>query len=899
MAEWLSSVRQRIRALFRRRQHEQDLEDELAFHLAMREEALQRQRASNPRATARRQFGNPMKVSEELRDEWRLAPRASSLLGDLRYAARTLARAPGFATVVILTLGVGIGANTAFFTVVNAVLIRPLGFLEADRLFALQEGFPKAGVDRLPFSALDFEDLRNGQQSFESVAAYRSIPLEISGHAVPERIAAARISPDLFRTLGVYPFVGRAFTAEDDRPGSDVAILSWGLWQRRFGASPSVVGQPILLDRRTYTIVGVMPAEFTFPKRGPQVNNEPADVLLPIAFSSRERLERGNGHANSVVGRLKPGASIETARAELDVLAERIAAAYPQTVRNAGFSPVLHAEPYRDSVSGRFETPLLLLLGAVGMVLLVACANVANLILSRVATRTREFAVRTALGASRSRLLQLLLSEALILSAAGGVLGIGIAQVAVKAAPAVLVEAVPGLLDLSVDVRVLAFAMVLCLATAIIFALVPWPTLDRRNPVDALRDEPSRATATVGKRRLQHGFVVLTVMLACVLLVSAGLFIRSFARLMATDIGFNPGQVLTVSTTLPRTFYATAASVRAFHESVARSLAQLPGVRSVALATDLPLSSYDQRVFSVEGASTGSQRTTSLSWVDGPYFETLGINLTSGRPFTLDEHAQNRRVAIVNERLAALAWPGQDAIGKRLKWGTADSPSPWLTVVGVVRSVADGPIGTEPTVHAYEPFRQLPDFFLNGATNQFGRDLRVAILTDGDPRQLASPVRQAIGRLDAQLAIDAIEPMDDQVRNIVAPQRFSTLLVATFAGMALLLATIGLYGLIAFTTAERQKEIALRMALGAERGAVVRMVVGQGARLVGVGLAMGFLCSLVLTRTVAALLYQSSPYDVVAFALIPAVIGPVALAACALPAWRAARMDANAALRAD
>jgi predicted lysophospholipase L1 biosynthesis ABC-type transport system permease subunit len=271
----------------------------------------------------------------------------------------------------------------------------------------------------------------------------------------------------------------------------------------------------------------------------------------------------------------------------------------------------------------------------------------------------------------------------------------------------------------------------------------------------------------------------------------------------------------------------------------------------------------------------------------------------SGRFFAPDEHAQNRRVAIVNDRLAAQVWPNQDAIGKRLKWGTLDSPSPWLTVVGVVRSVADGPLGTDPKVHAYEPFRQLPDFFLNGATNQFGRDLRAAILTDGDPRHLASLVRETVGRVDAQLAIDSIEPMDDQVRDTIAPQRFSTLLVATFAGIALLLATIGLYGLIAFTTAERQKEIALRVALGAERGAVVRMVIGQGARLVGLGLVAGLLLSLALTRTVAALLYQSNPYDMVAFALIPAVLGPVALAACALPAWRAARIDPTAALRAD
>ena len=900
MAEWFNSLRRRVHALLHRRQFEQDLQDEVAFHLAMREDTLRQASGGDAPTIARRKFGSVTKIREELRDTWRIAPRVASLIGDLGYAARTLRRSAGFATVVILTLGLGIGANTAFFTVVNAVLIRPLGYANADRLVSLEEGFPQARVTRLPFSALDFNDLRRYQQSFETLAAYRNIPLEISGDGTPERIAGAKVSPDLFYTLGVFPSLGRTFAAEDDRPGTDVAILSWGLWQRRFAANPSVLGQRILLDRQPYTIVGIMPAGFTFPRRGPQFNHEPADVWVPIGFTNREQLERGSMHANSVVARLKPGVSMAAVSAELDVLAERIAAAYPPVVRGAGFSPALHAQPFRESISGQLEAPLLMLLAAVGMVLLVACANVANLILSRVATRTREFAVRTALGASHARLIQLLLSEAILLSAAGGVLGVVIGYAAVKAAPAVLVRTVPGLHDLTLDIRVLAFTAAVGVATAVIFGLVPLPALDRRTPVNALRDEPSRATGGPRKLRIQHGFVVLTVTLACVLLVGAGLFIRSFATLIGTDVGFRPAQVLAVSTTLPRTFYATAASVRAFHASLSRTLAALPGVRSISLATDLPLASYDQRAFSIEGALPNSpQPATHLSWVEGPFFETLGITLERGRFFAADEHVENRRVVIVNDKLAARAWPGQDAVGKRLKWGAVESPAPWLTVVGVVHGVADGPLGTEPNIHAYEPFRQLPDYFLNGATNQFGRDLKAAMLAEGDPRLLASLVRQEVAKLDPALAIDSIQPMDDQVREVTAPQRFSSLLVTVFAAIALLLATIGLYGLLAFTTTERQKEIAVRVALGARRWAVIRMVVGQGARLVAIGLAAGLLCSLALTRTVAALLYQSNPYDLVAFALIPAVLVPSALVACALPAWRAARVEPIAALRAD
>jgi len=900
VAEWLNSLRHRLWALLRRRQLEQDLHDEVAFHLAMREEQLRTSGAIDAAAGARRRFGSLTKIREDLRDTWAFAPSVSGLVRDLRYAARTLRGSFTFASVVVLTLGLGIGANTAFFTVVNAVLIRPLGFAEPDRLVSVHESFPQAGIDHLLVSALDFEDFRRDQQSFEAVAAYRNVPLEVSGGGPPERIAGAKVSADFFGVLGVGPMVGRTFSTADDRPGVNVAILSWGLWQRRYAANREIIGQRIQLDREPYTVVGIMPAGFVFPRRGPHFNSEPADVWVPIAFTARERAERGSMHANSVIARLKTGESFQAAHAELDVLGQRIAANYPPAVRASGFSPRLIARPLREEISGRFEAPLLMLLAAVGLVLLVACANVANLILSRAAVRTREFAVRTALGASQAQLVQLLLCEALLLSAAGGCVGMTIAYGAVTAAPAVLTRTVPGLHDLAIDFRVLAFTGVVCLATAVIFALVPLPTLDRRNPVEALREDPSHAASRFGKLHVQSGFVVLTVSLACVLLVGAGLFIRSFAALVAIDMGFRPAQVLTASMSLPRAFYTTAASVRGFQESISMSLLALPGVRTVAVATDLPLTSYELRVFTPERANMldGPQPTTNLTLVHGPYFETLGMTLRRGRFFSADEHAQNRRVVIINEKLAALAWPGEDPVGRRLKWGGAASQAPWLTVVGVIQNVADGPIGAEPRIHAYEPFRQLPDFFLNGAVNQYGRDLKAALFAEGDPRALAALVRQEVSKLDRELAIESIQTLNEQVSDVVAPQRFSTRLVGVFAAIALLLASVGLYGLLAFTTAQRQKEIAVRMALGAERRTVVGMVIGQGARLVAMGLFIGLLGSLALTRVVASLLYQTSPYDFLAFAIIPAVLVPAALMACALPAWRAARVEPTRALRA-
>jgi putative ABC transport system permease protein len=894
--EWLNSLRLRVRAVVRRRQLEQDLQDEMAFHLAMRERQLETSGARESAVGARRRFGNVTRIREDLRDTWALAPGLSALLRDFRYAARTLRRSPAFTLVIVLTLGLGIGANTAFFTVVNAALIRPLGYTATDRLVLAHESFPKAGVPPLEFCALDFDDFRDAQQSFESVAAYRTMPFELSGGTSPERLSGAKVSAGLFHTLGVEPIAGRTFLAAEDHPGVNVAILSSGLWQRRFGANPSIVGQTIQLDRQPYTVIGIMPAGFVFPRRGTQFNGEPADVWVPIAFTDGERAAM---LGNSVVARLKPGVSLQAARAELDVLSERIAANYPSGVINAGFSPKLIASPLREEISGRFETPLLMLLGAVGLVLLVACANIANLILSRVTGRAREFAVRTALGAGRGRLVQLLLCESLVLSASGGVLGVLIAYWAVRAAPAVLSKTIPGLQELSLDVRVLAFTVAVCVVTAILFALVPLPMLDRRSPGDSLRDD-GRTTSGFRQLHVQRGFVVVTVSLACVLLVGAGLFIRSFTALLATDAGFRPGQVLTASMTLPRTFYSTAVSVRSFHDSLTRNLQALPGVRSVTVATDLPLKTYDLRAFTPEGAgvSDGARPMTHLSQVQGPYFETLGIVLKRGRFFTADEYSTDRSVVIVNDKLASRFWPDQDAIGKRLRWGGAGSQYPWLTVVGVVGTVADGPLGTEPGVHAYEPFRQLPDFFLEDG-NQFGRDLKVAVLADGAPRALAALVRQEIARLDRELAIESLEPMDDQVRDSSAPQRVSTVLVGAFAAIALLLASVGLYGLLAYTTARRGKEIAIRMALGAERAAVVRMVVGQGARLVAIGLAAGLLTSLILSRVVASLLYRTNALDPVTFALVPAVLAAAGFLACALPAWRAGRVEPATALRAD
>jgi putative ABC transport system permease protein len=826
-----------------------------------------------------------------------------TFLYDLRHAARALRRHPGFLTVVVLTLGFGIGINTATFSIVNAVLLKPLAFDEPERLVALQERLSGADLENAPFSPPDFADVQREQQSFEEIAAYVQRPAELSGSGAPVRIDVSKVSWNLFGVLGIRPLLGRSLTPEEDRPGVDVAVLSYGLWQTRFGGDRSIVGRAITLDRRPYTVVGIMPPGFDFPLRGRGFNGKPAAAWVPMGFTNLQLQGRGNEFNHGVVGRLKVGTSIDEARAELDVLAGRVNERYPPVLRNARFSIGFVAMPLREESSGAIQRPLLLLLGAVGLVMLVTCANVANLVLSRAASRSRELALRTALGSSRGRLLQLLLAEGAILSMAGGIVGVLLSLAIVAAVPTVVTETLPAAQDIGVDVRVLGFTVAISILTSILFAVIPMFGIDRRGPGSTLQEEASRTTPGLRRHRMQSGLVVSTVTLAFVLLIGAGLFIRSFSALVATDGGFNADRMLTASVTLPREGYSTASAVRAFHESLFRRASSLPGVQSAALVTDLPLERYERRTLAAEGglARAGAPSSTNLSWVYGPFVQALGMRLVAGRVFTDAESVEPRRVVIVNERLAQRFWPGQDAVGKRLRWGldVAQNPNPWLTIVGVVADVADGALGSEPFIHAYEPFSQFPDGVLNNIPNAFGRHVKLAVRTTADPRALVASVRGEIASIDRQLALESIETMEERLGESVAPRRFSVLTLGGFSAGSLLLAAIGLYGLLAFNVAERRREIAVRLALGAEQSAILRMVVGQGLKLVAIGLVAGAITSFWVARALTSLLYQTEAHDAVTFASVPLVLGLISLAACALPALRASRVEPISALRGE
>jgi len=826
----------------------------------------------------------------------------SSLAFDLRHAVRMLAKAPAFTIVTILTLGLGIAANTATFSLVNAALLKPLDFHDPDQLTLVYEGIPLASLPKLPVSPPDLMDFKRYQTSFSGVAAFRSASIELSGGHEPQRIDIARVNAELFPVLGVNPVVGRTFTELEDAPGHDVVVLSYRLWQRLFSGRPSIVGETVRLDRRPFQVIGVMPESFEFPKRGPVFNGTPAQAWIPIAFSDEEKsaATRGMMFNNSVVARLKPGTTLAQAQTELNLLARRIRENYPPELKNGPWQLAMTVAPMRDEIAGQIRTPLLLLFAAVALVLLVVCANVANLILSRAASRQREIGVRLALGAPRARLLQLLLCESVLLSVAGGVLGVGIAAVILRTLPSVIATSLPGLETVAMDYRVLAFTVSVSVLTALAFGLVPLFTSDNR--VSSALHEGGPRTAGGGRsQRVQQVLVTATVTMAVVLLVGAGLLLRSFTALVATETGFLANQVLTMAVDLPREAYPRGATVMTFAQNMLGRAKALPGVRAASISTDVPLESNESRGMTAEAATpTGASPAVIVTWTFGDYFRALGVPLKTGRSFTSDEDTQIRPVAIVSESLARHYWPGQNAIGKRIKWGIVESKTPWMTIIGVAGDAKDGAIRDDPRMHVYVPLALLaPEIDRLPAGSAFGRELRIALLSGSDASTLIPSGRRALAGVDPALPVTRIATMRRSLDDALAPQPFSTLVLSAFAAGALLLAAIGLYGILAFAVSQRTREIGVRIALGARVVDVLALVVRQGMRLVVVGLVFGLVAALALTRVMSALLYRTDRFDPVTFIACPIVLAVVALLACYLPARRAARIEPLVALRTE
>jgi putative ABC transport system permease protein len=820
----------------------------------------------------------------------------NNLLQDISYGLRTLRAKPTFTAVAVLTLALGIGGNVGMFSVVNAVLLRPLPFHDPSRLVLVHEGAPALGFPKIGFSAADLMIYERGQQSFEGMAPYQNKSFELSGAEEPRRITAARVAWNLFPLLGAQPLLGRSFRPEEDRPGVAVAMVSYGLWQSAFGGSRDVVGRSVTLDRIPYTIVGVMPREFRFPLPGASSNSDPAEVWVPIAFTKAELEGWGDMFNNDVVARLKPGATLTQAQLEAVALAKRIYQAYPaelvQTFSNATL--VALVDPMQTELSGSVRPLLLVLQGAVGLVLLIACTNVALLLLSRASGRSREIGIRAAMGASRSRLIGQLLTESFLLAVFGGALGLGLAvwskTLLLKQLPAGI--ALPRVVPL--DSSVLLFTLLTTLITAILFGLAPAFHATRSGLWSNVQEGGRSGTSGKARHRVQDAFVVAEFGLALLLLVGAGLLLRSFSKLLTVDPGFQAENVLGMTVPLPAQAYPSADSVRNYYQQAILQVSQTPGVISAAAANDLPLNGNELDAVQIE-AQEKTTPAVRQTWVFGEYLQAIGVPLIRGRLFSAEDRRGSQPVMIVSQSLAQKLWPNQDPIGKRILRG--DPKSPWRTVVGVVGDVPDADLASLPLPHCYSPFLQEADDFIADSVGGGLRSLRLAVRTRGNPAGIASSVTQKLHQLDPAIAVSDVRTMQTDIKNSIAPQRFNATLVGIYAGVALLLALVGIYGVLAYMVMQQTHEIGIRMALGAQKHDILKLVVRRGMQLVAVGAVAGLLGSWGVTRLMGSLLYGVAPSDPLTFAAVTAVLVVTALMACYIPALRAAKVDPMVALR--
>ncbi|HEX8072778.1 MAG TPA: ABC transporter permease [Pyrinomonadaceae bacterium] len=808
-----------------------------------------------------------------------------TLWQDIRFGVRVLWKSPGFTLVTILALALGIGANSAIFSVVNGVLLRPLPYPTAERLVFLSEWSQQ--VPNMSVSYPNYQDWRDQGTGFEQLAAFRSAGFTLTGAGEPEQLSAREVSWNFFPALGVAPAVGRNFTAEEDKPGAQRTVLvSYGFWQRRFGGNPAVVGQPVTLNNESYTVLGVLPQTFEWQAQ--------VDVFAPLGLHADRMQDRDSHPGIYLIGLLRPGVTVEQARAEMDTITARLAAQYPKT--NEGNRYTLTT--LQNRATQDIRAALLVLLGAVGFVLLIACANVANLLLARAATRSKEIAVRTALGAGRWRIIRQLLTESVLLSVAGGVLGLLFALWGVDALLAVLPEDIPRLLvmNIGLDTRVLIFTLGVSILTGLLFGLAPAIQVSKANLNEALKEGGRSATGGAHRNWVRSVLVVSEVALSLLLLVSAGLLMKSFLNLQRADIGFNPDGVLTMRVPLPEARYKENGQIENFYRALLQRVEHLPGVQTAALTRGLPMNGGIESGVTVEGQEITNLKDTvvAVNLTCSPdYFRAMEIPLVKGRYFTDQDRTDTQPVAIIDEQMAGRFFANADPLGKRIKLGGAASPFPWMQIVGVVRHVKHYGPDEEGRVELYRPYFQLP----NVPDAQFNRSMLLVARTAGDPAALTGALRNAVRELDKDQPVSEVQPMARIVAASVAPQKFATWLLAVFAAAALALAALGLYGVMAYSVTQRTHEIGVRMALGAARRDVLRLIVGQGMRLTLVGVGLGLVGALLLTRVMKSLLYGVSAADPVTYGGVALLLALVALLACLLPARRATKVDPLVALR--
>ncbi len=820
----------------------------------------------------------------------------NSFWQDLRFGTRMLAKSPAFTGIALATLALGIGANTAIFSVVNAVLLRPLPFVQSQRIVSIFEKLP-AFTGNMPMNAPDYRAFSERQQSFDAMAIYSDKHLDLSGGGDPERIEGARASASLFPLLGIQPLMGRTFTPDEDQPGHNVVVLSYGLWKRRFAGDREILGRTVSLDRLPFTVIGVMPASFQFPIKGSPWSGEPAEAWVPVAFTPFELQAWGNMYNHCVLGRLKPGVTLAQARSDATSTMTAVATLYPADL--ARYFQGQHVSvvilPYNQVVTGNVRTPLLVLLIAVGVVLLIACANVANLLLARANGRQREVAVRAAIGAGRWRLVRQMLSESLLLGVVSGAAALFVAYWGVGVLLSIAPADLPRMQEVQIDGRVLLFAFLLSIVTTALFGIIPALQATHADPHDSLKEGGRGMGVSRGRRRVQNGLIVSQVALAIMLLVCAGLLVRSFVTLLQTDPGFRQEQVLTMTVPLPLRAYSHGSDVRNFYQELLRRTSALSGVSAVGFSTDLPLNAEEHDGVQIEGvdATKNGLPEVTQSWTMGDYFGAMGISLKRGRMFADHERTGKPGVVIISENAARAYWPNEDPLGKRMKFGG----SAWTTVIGVAGDVKDAAMQNPAGPHTYTPYLQVTDDALEMPTWDELRTLHVAIRTKADPTALTSAVRATIVSLDPELAVADVRTMEANVQESLAPQRFNLLLLGLFAGLAVFLAAVGVYGVLSYSVTQRTREIGVRVAMGAQRSSILAMTIREGMKVTFVGAAIGLVGASLLTRLMAGLLYGVTARDPLTFVGVATVMSLVSLAACYIPARRATRVDPLVALR--
>ena len=883
---WTSRLASLWRNLARRGQKERDLDDEVRAYAAILEDenAARGLAPEEARRQALIEMGGMEQVKEQVR-EVKMGALLETVAQDVRYGLRTLARAPGFTVAAVLALALGIGATTAIFSVVDAVLLRPLPYDHPDRLaVVLTRGTG-------PVAPGNFVDWRRDASSFDRMGAAESWGTNLGGEGRPEHVEGVRVTSDIFPLLGVRPQLGRIFTPDEDQPGkAQVVVLGHRLWQRRFGGDASVVGRSITLDGVPHVVVGVMPRGFEFPPFWATG----AEVWAPLPLA--DRAGSHTGQSLRTFARLAPGASLERARAEMATITGRMEKEYPGTNRN------VVVRTLDDIVVGDVRSALLILLGAVAFVLLIACANVAHMLLARASARHKEVALRAALGASRARVIRQLLTESIVLAAIGAVAGVALAAATLRALIAISPGNLPRLETAGLDGRVLAVTLLVSLVTGITFGLVPAVQASRFDLTGSLREGEPGSTVGAGRHRLRRLLMASELALALVLLVGAGLMIRTFVALRRFDPGFDPRRVVSAVVSLSGSRAEEPARRLAFYDEVLGRVRALPGVVAASAINHLPLAGDVWGFpFHVEGRPPdppGESPSASFRVVLPGYFRTMGLPLLRGRDFTDDDRLGAPGTIIVNEWLAERFWPGADPIGKRLTLGAGDKDPEWLTVVGVAHNAARGKWAAAPDEEMYLPLRQ-NRLYLERQGGPFSYLTLVVRTTTDDPAALAPSLRTAVWDVDGNVAVSELQTMEEVVARATASPRFYLLLLGSFAAAALALAAVGIYGVMSYAVARRRNEIGIRMALGAQPGDVLRLVMREAVTVAAVGGAVGLVVAALLSRLMGGLLYGVGAMDPVTFAGVCAVLTTVALAATYVPARRAVRVDPLAALRAE